>query len=181
MLFNKIITTILLLISISTAVLIRPVDSVYAQDSPTLAGSPWPTFRHDARNTGFSPMPGKYTGDKPWMFQTGKGIFSTPVIDNKGIIYVGSADHYFYALNPDGTLNWKYEAGEIIDSAGALGRVDPAKGCAPITFISGDGKMYHFRTGEVSAGERKIWQFEAQLRPGISYNRWFEEIGRAHV
>jgi outer membrane protein assembly factor BamB len=139
----------------------------YGYDVPVQPDSPWPTFRRDRRNSGASPLPAEYTGDQPWAFQTGKGIFSTPIIDADGIIYVGSADHYFYAINPDGSLNWKYETGEIIDSAGAL---TPGA----VTFISGDGHMYHFRTGNVPLAERPIWVYAAQLRPGISYNRWFE-------
>lgn len=87
----------------------------YGYDIPVQPESPWPTFRRDRRNTGASPLPAEYQGDRPWRFQTGKGIFSTPVIDADGLIYFGSADHYFYALNPDGSLNWKYETGEIID------------------------------------------------------------------
>jgi len=150
----------------------RPADT--GGSAPTLAGSPWPTFRHDLRNSGFSPIRAAYAGDKPWMFQTGKGIFSTPVIDDDGTVYVGSADHYFYALNADGTLKWKYQTGEIIDSAGALGAFEPDKGYAPITFISGDGKMYRFRTDDVPTEHRQVWTFEAQMRPGVSYNRWFE-------
>ena len=35
-------------------------------------------------------------------------------------VYVGSADHNFYAINPDGSQKWVVETGEIIDSAGAL-------------------------------------------------------------
>jgi outer membrane protein assembly factor BamB len=139
----------------------------YGYDVPVQADSPWPTFRRDRHNTGASPLPAVYGGDKPWTFQTGKGIFSTPVIDAAGLIYFGSADHYFYALNPDGSLNWKYETGEIIDSAGAL---TPGA----VTFISGDGRMYHFKTGAMDLSARPIWTFEAQLRPEVSYNRWFE-------
>ena len=139
----------------------------YGYDVPVQPDSPWPTFRRDRRNSGFSPLPAVYQGDQPWSFQTGKGIFSTPVIDSNDIIYVGSADHYFYALNPDGSLNWKYETGEIIDSAGAL---TPGA----ITFTSGDGHMYHFRTGPMEMSERQIWVYEAELRPEVSYNRWFE-------
>jgi outer membrane protein assembly factor BamB len=108
-----------------------------------------------------------YQGDQPWSFQTGKGVFSTPVIDAEGMIYFGSADHYFYALNPDGSLSWKYETGEIIDSAGAL---TPDA----VTFTSGDGHMYHFKTGQMDLSERPLWSYEAELRPEISYNRWFE-------
>ena len=139
----------------------------YGYDVPVQADSPWPTFRRDRRNSASSPIPAVYQGDQPWFFQTGKGLFTTPVIDADGIIYVGSADHYFYALNPDGSLNWKYQTGEIIDSAGAL---TPGA----ITFISGDGHMYHFRTGQMEISERPIWVYEAELRPDVSYNRWFE-------
>jgi outer membrane protein assembly factor BamB len=140
----------------------------YGYDTPVQPDSPWPTFRRDRRNTGASPLPALYpAGERPWVFQTGKGIFSTPVIDEDGIIYVGSADHFFYALNPDGSLNWKYETGEIIDSAGAL---TPGA----VTFISGDGHMYHFRTGKLAQAARPIWVYTAELRPGVSYNRWFE-------
>ena len=141
---------------------------------PVQPDAPWPTFRRDEHSTGASPLPAVFAGDKPWFFQTGKGVFSTPVIDGKGVIYFGSADHYFYAINPDGSLRWKYETGEIIDSAGALTAPDPSTGAPTITFISGDGKMYHFRTDDVPLAQRPLWVYQAALRPGISYNRWFE-------
>ena len=144
-----------------------PATQPYGYDVPVQPDSPWPTFRRDRRNSGASSLPAAYQGDQPWMFQTGKGLFTTPVIDADGMIYIGSADHFFYALNPDGSLNWKYETGEILDSAGAL---TPGA----VTFISGDGHMYHFRTGNMDMSKRPIWIYEAQLRPGISYNRWFE-------
>ena len=146
----------------------------YGYQVPVQADSPWPTFRRDAQNTGASPLPAVYAGDQPWSFQTGKGLFITPVIDAHGIVYFGSADHFFYALNPDGSLKWKYETGEIIDSAAALTAPDPATGAPTITFISGDGKMYHFRTDDVPTAERQLWAYQADLRPGVSYNRWFE-------
>ena len=87
---------------------------------PVQADAPWPTFRRDERNTASSPIRASYSGDAPWSFQTGKGIFSTPVIAGDGTIFVGSADHYFYALNPNGTQRWRFQTGEMIDSAGAL-------------------------------------------------------------
>lgn len=179
---KKSLIILLLIAAIAAGYLIgntlkRPVSHVtmnpavpsqpYGYDVPVEPDSPWPTFRRDRRNTGASPLTAIYNGGQPWDFQTGKGIFSTPVIDGNGVIYFGSADHYFYALNPDGSLNWKYETGEIIDSAGAL---TPGA----ITFISGDGKMYHFHAGSMELSARPIWTYEAQLRPGISYNRWFE-------
>jgi outer membrane protein assembly factor BamB len=144
--------------------------------APTQPGSPWPTFRRDMQNTGRSPIVGQYNNDKPWLFTTGKGIFSTPIIDAQGRIYFGSADHFFYALNPDGSLNWKYETGEIIDSAGAL--FDAAAGSqeAPLVFISGDGNMYGFKLDDniPNAADRMLWKYTAELRPQVSFNRWFE-------
>jgi outer membrane protein assembly factor BamB len=151
---------------------------------PVQPDSRWPTFRHDQRNSGRSSLAAVYHGDLPWAFQTGKGVFSTPVIDGQGTIYVGSGDHYFYALHPDGTVKWKYKTGEIIDSAAALARFDPQTGDT-VTFISGDGFMYHFRSRDTIASdgiaddvssieERLVWKFEAQARPGVSFNRWFE-------
>ncbi len=139
-------------------------------------GTPWPLFRNDSRNTGRSLLKGIYTGDMPWAFSTGKGVFSTPVVDVQGVIYVGSADHWFYAINPDGSLGWKFETGEIIDSAAALGPFSADKGYATVTFISGDGRMYQLRTGDgiEDARQRLLWTYEAELRPGVSYNRWFE-------
>ena len=73
----------------------------------------WSCFQHNSRNTGRSPYISVYQHDHPWMFQTGKGIFSTPVIDNEVTIYAGSANHRFYALLPDGSLKWSIGTGEL--------------------------------------------------------------------
>lgn len=136
---------------------------------PVQAGAPWPTFRHDGKNTARSSIRAAYTGDHPWLFQTGKGIFSTPIIDRTGTIYVGSADHHFYALNPNGSQKWRFETGEIIDSAGALPEVDEEKG-ATIIFPSGDGYLYCVQAEQ---GEL-IWKFDARTSPRASYNNWWE-------
>ena len=39
-------------------------------------------------------------------------------IRGDGTVYVGSADHYFYALRPDGRLLWRFRNRGIIDSVG---------------------------------------------------------------
>ena len=141
---------------------------------PVQAGSPWPTFRHDHRNSGRSPLPTPYHGDQPWHFQTAKGIFSTPVIDEQGVIYFGSADHNFYALQPDGSLKWKFKTGEVIDSAAALGAYDPDLGCSPVTLISGDGRMLQLRSDRGGDPDGLLWAYQAELRPDVSFNCWFE-------
>ncbi len=135
---------------------------------PVAADSPWPKFRADARQTGrvdIAPTPGDAA---PWAFQTGKGIFSSPVIGGDGTIYVGSADRWFYAIAADGTLRWKVETGEIIDSSALLddrGRV---------YFGSGDG---HLRALDAATGAA-VWDFAADA-PGGALNpsaiiNWFE-------
>lgn len=144
---------------------------------PLLAGSPWPLFRRDHRNSGRSPLVGESTEQEPWFFQTAKGIFSTPVLGPRGRIYFGSADHNFYALEPDGQLAWKFATQGIIDSAAALTGPDPAAAQPEaVTFISGDGFMYRLRIdADTNAVEdRLLWTFQAQQRPQVSFNRWWE-------
>lgn len=148
----------------------------YGYRTPVQAESPWPTFRRDHRNTGRSPIAAAYRGDRPWSFKTGKGIFSTPVIDGEGNVYVGSADHNFYALAPDGSLRWQFTTGEIIDSAAALDRIDPATGSGTVTVPSGDGKLYRLRTdtGIERPEDRVLWTFDVRSRPGTGFNNWLE-------
>ena len=128
--------------------------------------APWPTFRRTLRNSAYSPIPAHYQGDQPWFFQTGKGIFSTPVIDAHGVIYFGSADHKFYALNADGSEKWHFKTGEIIDSAAALPDDYPGTVLVP----SGDGFLYRID----AENGREVWRFDARQAPRASYNNWFE-------
>jgi outer membrane protein assembly factor BamB len=130
------------------------------------AGSPWPTFRRTLRNSANSPILAHYQGDKPWFFQSGKGIFSTPIIDSQGVIYFGSADHNFYAINPNGSEKWHFRTGEIIDSAAAL----PCDPHGTVLVPSGDGHLYQLDTED----GREIWRFDARQAPRASYNNWFE-------
>jgi outer membrane protein assembly factor BamB len=147
----------------------------YGYEIPVQENSPWPLFRRDERNTGNSPLPAIYHNDQPWSFRTGKGVFSTPIIDEHGVIYVGSADHNFYALNPDGTEKFRFPTGEIIDSAGALPHLDLALGYPTVMLPSGDGHIYNIRTDDgVTGTERLVWAFDAKSAPGTGFNNWFE-------
>ena len=63
-------------------------------------------------------------GSLKWKFETDRGIDSSAAIASDGTIYVGtdelyqrgnklgSNNNYFYALNPDGTLKWKFKVKE---------------------------------------------------------------------
>ena len=111
--------------------------SAYSYDVPVQAKSPWPEMRRDSRNTASSPIHGRFRGGRPWAFATKRGIFSTPVIGGDNTVYVGSADHVFYALRPDGRPLWKFSTGGIIDAAAAIAARSKAGRSPPITIGSG--------------------------------------------
>ncbi len=144
----------------------------YGYRVPVRPDAPWPTFRRDHRNTGRSPLPARGDETSPWFFETGKGIFSTPVIDRDGTAYVGSADHVFYAVGSDGRERWRFETGEIVDSAAALGPALPGEPPS-VTVISGDGLMRRLRT-EGPGAPAPLWTFDARSAPGSGFNDWFE-------
>jgi len=54
----------------------------------------------------------KFDAGEPWESEAypgnWKGILSTPAIASDGTIYFTSMSDYLFALNPDGTLKWKF-------------------------------------------------------------------------
>jgi len=139
---------------------------------PVDPDSPWPKFRANALQNGRTGVEPEVSAIYPWEFHTTKGIFSSPVIDGAGRIYIGSADHYFYALEADGKVKWKFATEDILDSSALL----DSRG--QVIFGAGDGHVYCLdrETG------REIWRFQADspeevaARYGIkTYNlNWFE-------
>ena len=78
-----------------------------AYDVPLDPHSPWPKFRRDARQTALAGVRPHRSARRPWAFQTGRGVFSSPVVGGDGTVYVGSADRRFYAISPSGRLRWR--------------------------------------------------------------------------
>lgn len=136
----------------------------YAYAVPLATDSPWPKFRRTAAQTGLAAHTPTDDGRDLWIYDTGKGIFSSPVVGGNGWVYVGSADRSFYALDEAGALMWTQPTGEIIDSAALLddrGRV----------FVgSGDGVLYAF---DALTGDT-LWTFEAAAPEGLALINWFE-------
>src|SRR3989339_648789 len=93
-----------------------PSGNIYAQ----LADSPWPMFRHDLKHTGRSSYTGSGKNYLQWVYPVGSST-STPAIGTDSTIYVGSYDSNLYAINPDGSLKWKYTTGDVIESSPAVG------------------------------------------------------------
>jgi len=98
----------------------RNADGTYAYKLPLDASSPWPKFRANALQNGRVPVQPTENNLKPWSYRTGKGIFSSPVVDGQGNVYIGSADTYFYKFGPKGDVLWKVKTGGIIDSSALL-------------------------------------------------------------
>jgi len=152
----------------------RPDPSAPAGPAvPLDPASPWPKFRANAVQNGRSPVRGQVDpARRPWRFATGKGVFSSPVVDAEGNAYVGSADRHFYAIDPEGGLRWKRETGEVIDSAALL------DDRGHVYFGSGDAHVHALDR----ASGKLLWRFEAdtveevEARYGVeSYNvDWFE-------
>ncbi len=149
------------------------VAGEFSYNVPLDPKSPWPKFRaNELQNGRTSVDPVVKENLKPWEFKTGKGIFSSPVVDSEGTVYVGSADHFFYAIDKTGKLKWKFPTGEIIDSSALLDN----KG--RVYFGSGDGHVYCLKR---SNGE-KLWDFKADTTAEVkekfdikTFNvNWFE-------
>ncbi|MBL4561904.1 MAG: PQQ-binding-like beta-propeller repeat protein [Labilibaculum sp.] len=62
------------------------------------------------------------TGTQVWSFSTpGAIVNSSPAVDKNGVIYFGSWDNHVYAINPDGTLKYKFLTGGDVWSSPAIG------------------------------------------------------------
>jgi hypothetical protein len=72
---------------------LQPASFEY--DVPVSPLSPWPQVRRTSDNTGYSPVLARAptpSGTKLWSYQTGKGLFTAPVIGPEDEVLVGSAD-----------------------------------------------------------------------------------------
>ena len=115
----------------------------------------WFKFKADENNSGFCPVNLEQSASKTsWAFQTQGLFWSSPIVDEKENVYIGSSEGFFYALNREGSLLWKYKIKEgpdsLIDSAGVLlGN--------KIVIPGGDGYLHCLdkRTG------KRLWIFKA--------------------
>ena len=142
-------------------------------ENPYQKGAPWPAMRGDIKSSGRlknlkwkGPSP---STDEVIHFHTDNAIFSTPIIDSKERIYLGSADHYFYCFDPNSSQElWRFDAGEIIDSAACIGKdgtVYVGTGSAKVHAFTPEGKqLWHYD----ALNNRRKEQFT------FSTNYWFE-------
>src|SRR6266566_2429270 len=102
----------------------KPIGSVVCLLTMMSCGSDWPAFRHntlrsgDQLNNGPLTNPAKVAGlSVRWTFPVGAvnpapGPFRAGPIVYKGVVYIGNANGYFYAIKAnDGSLKWVYPGG----------------------------------------------------------------------
>ncbi|MCP4714584.1 MAG: PQQ-like beta-propeller repeat protein, partial [Deltaproteobacteria bacterium] len=127
-----------------------------------LGDTPWPKFHYDLRNTGKTANFGTTVGKLKWKFVTGAAVTSSPALDSNGILYIGSADNNFYAINAEtGAIEWKYTTG------GAIEFSSPAIDINGVVYIgSNDGYLYAFDTTTIdSLDPQPKWKYSYSTPP----------------
>jgi outer membrane protein assembly factor BamB len=123
----------------------------------SLLAAPLASFRGDERHSGIYQAAGApILHGVRWKFKTNGPVVSTPAIAGD-TAYVGSNDHYLYAVNlSNGELRWKFKTGSRVASS-------PAVYAGRVYFGSYDGNIYALdaRTGEqrwkfASGGEHRF-------------------------
>jgi outer membrane protein assembly factor BamB len=115
-----------------------------------------PAFAEDAMFRGASQHTGVYAGPGvpqfgkiKWQFHTDGQVLSSPAVAN-GTLYVGSSDHFLYALDlAAGTQKWKFKTESRITSS-------PAVSGGLVYFGSFDSNFYAV---DATTGKEK-WRFK---------------------
>jgi len=168
-----------------SATSMAPPTVPVAPPVPTTPGPwDWPTYGHDAQHTfhgrtTLTETTAK-TLKKAWFFPTGDAVTATPTVVD-GVVYVGSWDDYFYAVNLEtGSLVWKTRLksqnavkpypGEVhraLTSDGGLvtssAWFEPAAGNRPALVIVGGGYTLYALNAATGA---VYWEHDYAGRPG---------------
>lgn len=99
-------------------------------------------------------------GDEIWSFTAGRNVFSSPAMGPQGGVFFGTqeggttdqpeTDGHLYALNPDGSLRWRFSApSDWIDAAPVVSQE------GTVFAASWDGTLYAV---EADSGQL-LWQF----------------------
>jgi outer membrane protein assembly factor BamB len=98
--------------------------------------------------------------DLKWKFKTEGKVFSSPIVQN-GIVYIGSEDGNFYAIDEkSGNLKWKFKTNGAVHSSSSIYN-------DIVYFGSFDGHYYavNAKTG------KEIWRFKTKGE------HWYSEVG----
>ena len=101
-------------------------------------------------------------GTEKWSYPVGDKIeFSSPAIGKDGTIYIGCYDDHLYAMNPDGTLRWRFRADFNLMSSPAVGQdgtiyIASENGKLYAVNPEDGGKKWDFQTGNYIHGSPSI-------------------------
>lgn len=122
-------------------------DASISDDS---AAGDWPTYRYDAKRSGYTPTAVPSTVEPQWKLKLG-GKLSSPIVAGNRM-YIAQVDtHTVYAISADtGEILWKYTVGGRVDSPPTIyqGRV---------LFGSADGYVYCLNSSDGAL----VWRFRA--------------------
>lgn len=133
------------LLVLATFVLCSPV---FAQDA---------MFRGNPQHTGVYPGPGVALFTKiRWQFHTKGQILSSPAASG-GVLYIGSGDHFLYALDAGtGELRWKFRTDGRITSSPAVSEGLVFFGSFDSNFYAVDAATGKLKWKFKTAGERRF-------------------------
>ncbi|MBS7254902.1 outer membrane protein assembly factor BamB family protein [Flavobacterium branchiicola] len=104
---------------------------------------------------GYQPL-----ADLKWKFKTNGKIFSSPIAQN-GIVYIGSEDGFFYAIDEkSGKQKWKFKTNGAIHSSASISE-------NILYFGSFDG--YYYAVNATTG--KQIWKFKTKGE------HWYREVG----
>jgi len=156
----KIIAT-LLLISLSVSASLALTISNNQMLEPNVVGyattlTPWPMFRHDSQHTGYTPSRIPSTVKQKWNFTTlGPGAVKTSPVVADGMVFVGSDDGNFYALNQTtGKILWFRSIGVSTNH--------PAVDSSKKVFIGIGTTLYALNKANGATGWAKTWHMTGQ-------------------
>src|SRR3990172_9371718 len=111
---------------------ILPVSDIYAQD----AANSFPMYRYNLQRTGRVPFASPFNENLKWSISSSGEIWSSPVVDSDGVIYVGSRDGNLLSITPKGKVLWAFKTPNEIFGAPAIGTD------GIVCFGSADGRIY---------------------------------------
>jgi len=97
-------------------------------------------------------------GTLKWKFEIDSEVEveSSPAISSDGTIYVGSDDGYLYAINPDGTLKWKFKT----ENWGTAQSSSPAIGSNGTIYVV--SKVYPLYLYAINLDGTLKWKFQIE-------------------
>lgn len=85
-----------------------------------LASADWPMFHSNAAHSGIARGNATVNSTLIWRRSTGNQVWSSPAVAN-GTVYIGSSDHYVYALNAStGAEVWRFATNGEVRSSPAV-------------------------------------------------------------